>query len=584
MEYYYYLPTTRYRCVCIFFPSMRNNSSNILRLCVCVSLSVSLPQFDINSQEVEELSQQVQSSMEEIEQVKRKSNKELKQLKSAAERETQTLKRDISSLQSKVSYTDNQLRLGEKEMKEMEQDSLSTIYRLEISKKSKRIERLKQERNDMMKDMGQKRAQLGELQVALQKSQEEVMDAQGTLKVLESERQEDMNLIDKIKSQIMQEKDKFELQLTQFTNEIQNIKNESKEQIQETKRISKQKEMEVKTEIAGREANLLDETRKLKEGREELLRVKRQTRLEINQKRKESRKRQRVFKEEAVRDKKGLRTAVWDLNSQLDAAKYAYIISLKEAKMLRKALEGFETQMGDLQEVHDGEVADIEQKILAEEMFFAKSQFATRLRTVNLVEKLQRRFRRQEEKAKQLAEKRKAADKIELTLEFNTTTQTILRKREELLLGKANDLAAEKERAQSELAMAKADFDTRVINVNKKMDIAKQETRQQIETLRLAFDEEIAQLQAKGDEQKQAIIDSKNSVVAKIRAENQQEEDVLRTEMNQRINKASVQQSYLENEVKVKNGQMEDYESARKSIRALAKITLRLTKKKIMRR
>ena len=132
--------------------------------------------------------------------------------------------------------------------------------------------------------------------------------------------------------------------------------------------------------------------------------------------------------------------------------------------------------------------------------------------------------------------------------------------------------------------MAKADFDTRVINVNKKMDIAKQETRQQIETLRLAFDEEIAQLQAKGDEQKQAIIDSKNSVVAKIRAENQQEEDVLRTEMNQRINKASVQQSYLENEVKVKNGQMEDYESARKSIRALAKITLRLTKKKIMRR
>jgi hypothetical protein len=522
--------------------------------------------------------------MEDLNQVKIQSKKELQQLRNAAQVERTKLTKEIASLQSQVRSIDAQLELGRQEISKMEQDSLSAIYRLEIAKKEQNVERLKEQGEIMRLDMDQMKIQLAELQVALDKSQVEGSKAQDTMKDLERERLKDQNLISKIKAQLIKEKENFEQQFAQFAIDIQNVKDESQTQIKESNMKSNQLETELMTEIEGTETNILDEEKKLKGKRDELYKVKRQTRLEINRKRKESRRRQRDAKGEANRQKKERRSVVWDLDSQLDAAKYAYIISLRDTKVYRKALTGFELQMSDLVELHAEEITSIEQKLLAEEMFFAKSQFDTRLRTVTLVEKLQRRFRRQEEKAKLNAEKRKEANKIKLTSEFDTSTQTILRKREELLLEKAKGLAADKERAAKEMARAKADFDAKVINVNNDMDAAKQETRQQMETLKLAFDEEMAQLQAKGDDEKQAIVDSKNSVIRKIKLENQQEEDVLKTEMKQRINKASGQQSYLENEVKIKKGQIEEYESERKSIRALTRMTLKLTRKKITRR
>lgn len=41
--------------------------------------------------------------------------------------------------------------------------------------------------------------------------------------------------------------------------------------------------------------------------------------------------------------------------------------------------------------------------------------------------------------------------------------------------------------------MSKTDFDAKVINMNNEMDTAKQKTRQELETLKWTFHEEIAQ-------------------------------------------------------------------------------------------
>lgn len=48
----------------------------------------------------------------------------------------------------------------------------------------------------------------------------------------------------------------------------------------------------------------------------------------------------------------------------------------------------------------------------------------------------------------------------------------------------------DKERAENEMDIIKADIYAKVINVNNAMDTAQQETRQQMDTLKLAFDEE----------------------------------------------------------------------------------------------
>jgi chromosome segregation ATPase len=121
------------------------------------------------------------------------------------------------------------------------------------------------------------------------------------------------------------------------------------------------------------------------------------TRLELELE--ESRKRQKNISTVTGYEKKELRKVAWDLESKLEAAKYELLIAKKDYLSLKNEAMVLQAKLTELQVSTDETIAELEEQLQADRMFYARSKQTSKNRIENLVQKFVRRIERRRRKA-----------------------------------------------------------------------------------------------------------------------------------------------------------------------------------------
>jgi len=521
----------------------------------------------------------LQSLSNELAQVEINAKEQLDKATLEAEEERKQLVSDIAALQSALEETTTKIDTAKEEMDVIANNSSIALklQQMQVSQKDDEINQLMQQQEELQMNINSLTIQLDEVRNALVDSEKVAMQLEKQMDDLKRESEEarkaDQNLIERIKSQFMQEKDSLTDQLQTFTQDLLRVKEEKEEQLQQIKEDTENEKEKLMEERSTMQIQLDNVRSIISATKEEMVKVKQQTDAQVKRQSNESKRLDRAVKEVSAREKKELKVQIWDLETKVEAARYNLNVANKETKALKASVALFEDQIKELEESNKEQVRELEERIRADQMFYASSNTAAKTRMQGLVEKFQRRTIRREQKAKQDIED----TRLELTKQFDSQEKS-------LQIEKEDAVEAMRVQGESELDAASKEFDAKVMDLNKQMNLAKDKAQKRMNDMKTTYEGELKFERIKSEKEKEAVIAMKNTEIKKVEEEARRSYSMLQMDTTQKLYQSSQEKRALQGIIKEQNGLIENYEAERTSFRKLAKLTWLVTKEKITKR
>lgn len=495
----------------------------------------------------EELSQTRIAAKEQLQQAQRDANKEKQQLLSEISKRTSELEETTSRMNQVMEESD--------------------------SNNNDEIQKLSQESQHLQSEIKTLKGQLQEIQKALVESETFTTQLEEQIDTLQKEnkqaRKADQNLLERFKSQFKLEKDSLTQQLQSYSEELVQLKNEKEKELTMIRNDAEGERQKLLAEIDSLAEELETVKGQIDEQKAQVVEARREADAKVKRQAEKSRKLDRAVKGVAAQEKKLFKKQIWDLQSEKESAKFNLFAAQREASELKASVALFEEQLKELEESNAEQVDELENRVRADEMFYAQSKASAKTRMQGLVEKFQRRLVRRESSFKKDIEDLRN----QLTNQFDTDKAELNTQREievEIMRIKGVD----------KLDNAQIEFDAKVADLTKQMNSGKVKAQQKISDMKKTFASELKLERVKAKKEKDALIAEKDRIEYEARVAY----DQLMTSMNMKLIKASEENQSLRQTIDEKNLLIRGYESERSSFRSMARLTWKVTKAKITKR
>jgi hypothetical protein len=342
------------------------------------------------------------------------------------------------------------------------------------------------------------------------------------------------------------------------------------DQIQERAENEKSKLLSI---LAARQEELEDVKKQIDIAQDEVLQTRQNANEKVRKQQADSKRLQGVVKEIAGREKRELKKKIWGLETIVKTAEYNAISVRKEAKVLKASVAMFEKQIQDLEAANVKQILELEERLKADEMFYANSQLTSKTRMQDLAEMFQRRMLRR----KDTAEKNLEDARIMLTQIFDSEKKVLSAEKVEAV----EDM---RQQGMEDLNTAQAQFDATVVELNMQMNEANEKSMQLMNEMKAEFDIELQNERIKAEEEMKKVVAAKTIEMERVQLEADKLYDGLKVYTTQRLDISASQNADLRKVIDEKDETILGYEAKTKSFRQLAKLTWTLAKGKMQRR
>jgi Chromosome segregation ATPases len=510
---------------------------------------------------------ELQQSLEESERQKEQLELELKSY--------QNKKEDLSRLQ-KEQQQQQQIQQIQQQLEQNQQEQLKRIGAQE-----EHLQSLMEEREQLVQKIDELTRQLEQVSKVVVDKDNELMELQKQYteelerQSLESKamQKESLQRMNEVQEELNVQKDLFMEQQQAHEKELQDLKQQSSDELDKVRKQSENDTYKLKSVLVAKREELERMLQEVKLAEDQVQLTRKEAQENVERQQEESRKFQRTINEISIREKKGLQKQIWELETRVQAAEYNLIMAQKKAKELGNVVTSLERRIHELELDHSMELEELNERLKAEEWFYAKSKLSAKIRMQRLVEMFQRRMRRRENRAR---------DNIE-DLRVKLMEQFDLEKTE---LAREKDDAVEemKNKGERDLEMAKEQFNAETSKIKNEIIIAQDKAREEINELKIGFETDLKSESLKMQQEKEAILAKKELEISQVQEEARRMYDTLKMNMNQKLEKSSKEKLALRQIIDEKDEQIRSFEADQSSFRKLVKLTWKVTREKITRR
>lgn len=505
-----------------------------------------------------DVAEQLSVIEQQLSQTRKEAKEQLEEAKKDAEAEKQALLSEISRLTTELEETTSKIN------EVMEESSV---------KSNEEIQRLSQQSRDLQDEIKFMKDQLRQVNNALAESEKLTDELQEQIETIQKEnaqaRKAEEGLFNKIKAQFKREKETLTSQLQQYSEELAQLKKQKEEELALVKDSAEEERQKLLAEIDSLTEELDFVKGQIADAKNQALQARRDADAKVKKQREKSERLDRAVKQVAAQEKKLLKKQIWSLETDKKAAEYNLFGVQKEVKELRANIVLFEEQIKDLEESNAEQVEELENRLQANEMFYAKSKATAKTKMQEMMENFQKKFESREKKFQRDVEDLRA----QLTNQFNNEKDQLNTMRKE-------EVAATRLEGVEILQKAQTEFDTKLANLANQMERAKVKADRKVIDLKANFKNEFRMERLKAEKEKNALITEKDRIEKEARSAY----DQLMKSMTLKLLKASDENQKLRQTIDEKNDLIRGYEDERSSFRALARQTWKVTKAKITNR
>ena len=402
------------------------------------------------------------------------------------------------------------------ELEALARDSVVQIDFLqgEVSKKDGELEKLSNERDNLSGAMENLKMILADLETTLEKSDEKTA-------ILERDNESMTNQVQHLSDTLVQVK-------VDSTEEMSKLKSDT---------ASAWSKLEVERDSL--QSMLVKNIGDIDLAKAGSLKAQQESEQTVRQQKEDSKKFEKKMRQLVTDEKKIIKQQMWDLETKLKDKEYKRLVAVNEVRALKKIIAQFDTKIVDLEVVHEKATKEQGERMNANKMFYVKSNIAARKRLVDMVEKFQRRHKRQEEISRNNMERLRIdleskyeAKKNDLIADYEAKDETSKNNMETLRILLENQF--DDERGEIE-----ADFDAKEELAKAYLEDFRFETESRFEAER---DEVVAMFEAKLEDARiemetlrvvleNQFEDERNELVAgyEVKEETRNDVEVLRT-------------------------------------------------------
>ncbi len=534
--------------------------------------------FSNESQENEEMKEKLRSTVDELSKLKSESQKELETAQKRAESEKVAMMAEIVSLQEELEKTNGMIVKAKEEISSISNDSALQAEQklIEITAKDEQIKDLVSLRNEYENKINELQVECQKLKVALDESEKINLEVQKKFNDLqknsESTQRADRETIAKSKTELAEERKK-----SGSLKELLNIvKTESEKELEKIRLETSEERQRMEMQVSKLQAELADATDRIERARKSVFEVRQAADAKVARMEKETKKFKESMRNLSSQEKTELKRRLWDLEYKLNKAKYDVIVAEKEARTLREAAMTHEKQIQDLEESHQIDIYELEQNVIAKEMFFAKARKANKEKSQRLVIKFRNKLQRKETKAVSSLEDLRQQLLKAFGLEIDN------RKGKNLSFDdQATELAAVISKVLLKMKATNDDFEAKVIALEKSLNHVREQAEKDLKEKEEEYMLKLEDERQKAFEEKDRLVNEKFNDIKKVEEEGRRNISTVRLEYTEKLNKSKVELEKLKNSLEEKNKLIQNYEEEQRSYRKLAKLVWKATREKI---
>jgi hypothetical protein len=506
----------------------------------------------------------------------------LRQEKKSLEKEIASLTKQLASIQKDSSQ----------QLQDLEQQSIKDLDILKID-----IKNLKSELQTTSKEISKKKetdasnkkkgamedqiqilnSHLVEVKDALLQREKDLMELQKRIEVdivkAKELRVKETGEMDGIKSLFVAEKEDLEGKVQLYQEEMERAASSQQGELDQIQERSENEKSKLLSILAARQEELEDVKKQIDIAQDEVLQTRQNANEKVRKQQADSKRLQGVVKEIAGREKRELKKKIWGLETIVKTAEYNMISVRKEAKVSKASIAIFEKQIQDLEVAHVEQIMELEERLKADEMFYANFQLTSKTRMQGLAEMFQRRMLRR----KDTAEKNLEDARIMLTQLFDGEKKVLSAEKVEAV----EDM---RQQGLADLNTAQAQFDAKVVELNMQINEANEKSIYLMNEMKAEFDIELQNERIKAEEEMKKVVAAKTLEMERAQLEADKLYDGLKVYTTQRLDISASQNADLRKVIDEKDEMILGYEAKTKSFRQLAKLTWTLAKGKMQRR
>lgn len=537
---------------------------------------------NIQSQENEEMKMKLRSTVDDLSKLKSQSQKELETAQKRAESEKMAMMAEIMSLQEELEKTNGLIVKAKEEISSISNDSALQAEQklIEISAKDEQIKDLVSLRNEYENKINKLQVECQKLKVALEESEKINLEVQKKFDDLqknsESTQRADRETITKAKTELADERKKFSFQLGSLKEQLNIVKTESKKELEKIKLETSEERQRMEIQVSKLQAELAEATDRIERARKSVFEVRQAADAKVARMEKETKKFKQSMRNLSSQEKTELKRRLWDLEYKLNKAKYDVIVAEKESRTLREAAMKHENQIQDLEESHRRDIYELEQNVIAKEMFFAKARKANKEKSQRLVIKFRNKLQRKENKAVTSLEDLRQQLLNAFELEIDN------RKGKNLSFDdRVTELSAVISNAVSKMKATNDDFEAKVIALEKSLSRVREQAEKDLKEKEAEYKLKLEDERQKASEEKDQLVNEKITDIKKVEEEGRRNISTVTLTLTEKLNKSKVELEKLKNSLEEKNKLIQNYEEEQRSYRKLAKLVWKATREKI---
>ncbi|GFH52691.1 predicted protein [Chaetoceros tenuissimus] len=511
-------------------------------------------EIESNSQNNKEL----KNALKELEHTRKTADKELKEANRIASQERDMLQNQIQTLEKELQETVGKMKQAQIDSEIKSNQEMQTLM--------KQQDKLQQEIKALNKQLTQVQEALDDSDRMRQALQQEIANME---KNEQKTRLEEKNILESLKQKFQDEKESLNDKLQAYVNDIAKLKQEKEDELKALKEDAEEEKVYLKAQIESLEGRLEELQSALKFEKEQTKKAKKEANEKVERQREFSKKVERNVKSVAAKDKKILKKQIWELESEKEDAKFKLYGVQRKAKDLQEKVEIFEKQLAELEATSRMEIDELENRLLADEMFYAKTKYSMKERMQGLVMAFQKRLVRRQGSYDKKVDQLKAnyASNYE-TMKSYMTTQ----KQKEIDSIHIDNL--------KEAYLARKEFEAKIVNLQNEMKAAEDLAKEKRAELVAKYESKIENLLEKAAQEKADLIEEK-----KIAQEEATEAyDILMKKMTVELTKAAKEEEQLRESLDKSNMKIRGYEEERTSVRTLLRLAAKAARDKVSRK
>lgn len=438
-----------------------------------------------------------------------------------AEDEKMVMMSEITTLRQELDETNQMIIMAKREIYEIANNSALELDQKmkEIAARDEQIQGLTAIRNQYENKINLLEAELETLQVALKESKKE---------------------IELIQLEASDEKEKLESQILQLKSELTYA------------------------------------TDKIERATKSVYEVRQAADAKVNKIQKEANSFKSKMRQLLTQETSHLKERVEDLEFKMTKANYDVIVAEKEAKRLKAAALKHESEIKALEQSYQKQMFDVEQNLMAKEMYFARSKAESRRKSQSLVSRFRNKLERKEKKVVDAMETLRQ----QILSAFDMKNTLVSGK--QLSVGEQTaELTITLSDAVAKMNARNQDFETKILLLEKSLSDIKERAQKDLQSKEEEYNMTLENERERAAAEKYELISEQKKDIQKLEEEKRRDISVVRMEMKQKLNDYKDENKRLKFRLKEQDQLIQNYEEEHQSYRKLIKLLWKATREKV---